>query len=114
MCCNFSILKKTENGLLIQMKCGNFQLSYKNLNFNLSQSELEGFLHYIKNIDCNYWEEEYRNSIYEKKIPIPTLQKNFIIMFDRSEIGELTVLLDFKIKNKTLKYNDINYPLNLN
>ena len=47
----------------------------------------------VKNIDCDYWEKEYENSIYQKKIPIPTLQSNLIILLERYEVLELLILL---------------------
>ena len=113
--CELKVLNRTCNGVLVFCpKKGMYQLLFNNLTFSLSQDELDGFFGYIKSIDCNYWEQEYKNSIYEKKIPIPTLQKNFIILFDRTEICELTLLLNFKAKYEMLKSADIKYPLNLN
>lgn len=113
--CELKVLNRTSNGILVFCpKKGMYQLLFNNLTFSLNQVELDGFFDYIQNIDCNYWEQEYKNSIYEKKIPIPTLQKNFIILFERSEIYELTLLLNYKIRNKDLKFTDIKYPLNLN
>jgi hypothetical protein len=113
--CELKVLNRTSNGVLVFCpRKGMYQLLFNNLTFSLSQPELDGFFDYIKNIDCNYWEQEYKNSIYEKKIPIPTLQKNFIILFDRFEISELILLLNFKLKDEGLKYADIKYPLNLN
>jgi hypothetical protein len=113
--CELRVLNRTTNGVLIFCpKKALYQLLFNNLTFSLTQAELEGFVDYVKNIDCNYWEMEYKNSVYEKKIPIPTLQKNFIILFDRSEIYELTSLMNFRIKDENLKYTEIKYPLNLN
>lgn len=113
--CELKVLNRTSNGVLIFCpRQGMYQLLFNNLTFNLSQIELNSFFDYIKNIDCNYWEKEYKNSIYQKKIPIPTLQKNFIILFDRFEIDELTLLLNCKNKEQDLKYANIKYPLNLN
>ena len=113
--CELKVLNRTSNGVLVfcQRKAM-YQLLFNNLTFSLNQVELDSFFEYIKNIDCTYWEMEYRNSIYEKKIPIPTLQKNFIILFDRLEINELKFLLNFKTKVEDLKYADIKYPVNLN
>ena len=112
MCCNFSIVKKTENGQLILLKgCGNYQLTFKNLTFNLTKAELQSFHSYLKNIDIEYWEKEYEHSIYEKKIPIPTLQSNLIILINRYEIYELITLLQFKTKVSSLQSSDINYTI---
>jgi hypothetical protein len=113
--CELKVLNRTSNGVLVFCpKKGMYQLLFNNLTFSLTQPELDGFFEYIKGIDCDYWETEYKNSIYEKKIPIPTLQKNFIILFDRSEICELALLMDLMSKDEILGYADIKYPLNLN
>jgi len=113
--CELKVLNRTSNGILISCpKKAIYQLLFNNLTFSLSQAEFDNFFDYIRNVDCNYWEQEYRNSIYEKKIPIPTLQKNFIILLDRSEICELIFLMDYKNKEEALRYSDIKYPLNLN
>jgi hypothetical protein len=108
MCCNYSILKQTQNGMLIFLKgCGNYQLTFNNLNFSLSEEELIAFANYLKRIDIDYWEMEYEHSIYKKKIPIPTLQNNFIILINRLELYELLLLLNMENTNEMLSYNDL-------
>ena len=115
MCRHFKYLTKNRNGFLVYCnKSKAYQLSYKNLNFNLTDDELDGLVKYLKNIDCEYWEKEYENSIYDKKIPIPTLQSNFIILLERHEVLELLILLDVVKPKKFLYVNDIDYPINLN
>ena len=69
---------------------------------------------YLKNIDCDYWEKEYENSIYQKKIPIPTLQTNFMILLERNEVNELLFLLDKPDSKEYLSVEDINYQIYLN
>lgn len=94
--------------MLIFLKgCGNYQLTFNNLNFSLTEDELIGFANYLKRIDIDYWEKEYEHSIYKKKIPIPSLQSNFIILINRLELYELLVLLNFENTNKMLSYNDL-------
>lgn len=94
MKCNYVLLKETENGQLVYMKKQDrYQLTYKNLNFSLSLIELNTLYRYLTNIDADYWEKEYENSIYGRKIPIPTTQKNFIIMLNPFELIELQFLL---------------------
>lgn len=115
MCCKYSIVNQSENGMLVLLKgCGNYQLTFNNLNFNLTPSELEHLSKFLKTIDCKYWEKEYENSIYEKKIPIPTLQSNLMILLNRFEVSELIELLSFKKTEKLLKSKDINYGLHWN
>lgn len=115
MCCNYIKIQETQNGLLIYMRgCKKFQLSFKNLYFSLDKFELDEFLKFLKKIDINYWEKEYENSIYEKKIPIPTIQKNLIILMDRYEIKELITLLDYNTKDEFLSVQQIKYTIHYN
>jgi len=108
MCYNFKIVSRTQNGILVKTNCGIYQLSYKNLNFNLTKTEFDSFLNYLIKIDCNYWEKEYENSIYEKKIPIPTLQSNFMILLDKTELFELVTLMKVSTEEEFLKFKDFN------
>lgn len=115
MCQNIKYLSKSLNGNLIQCNNSkNYQLYYKNLTFNLTPFELESFKTYLLKIDISYWEKEYENSIYDKKIPIPTLQINLILLIDRHELYELVNLLNFKQQEAYLTLEDIKYPINLN
>jgi hypothetical protein len=115
MCNSFKYLTKNRNGFLIFCsKSGTYQLSYKNLNFNLTLEELNSLVGYLKSIDCNYWEKEYENSIYVKKIPIPTLQSNLIILLERYEVFELLILLEIKKPKVYLSVSEIDYPIHLN
>lgn len=94
--------------MLIFMKgCGNYQLTFNNLNFSLTEEELIAFKEYLKQINIEYWEKEYEHSIYKKKIPIPTLQSNFIILINRLELYELLLLLNIDKGNEMLSYNNL-------
>lgn len=115
MCKPFKYLTKNSNGFLVYCsKSETYQLSYKNLNFNLTREELEGLVMYLKNIDCDYWEKEYKNSIYKKKIPIPTLQSNLMILLERYEVHELLNLLEVNIEKEFLSLEDLKFILCLN
>ncbi|MEO8516324.1 MAG: DUF6686 family protein [Flavobacterium sp.] len=115
MCQKIKYLSQTQNGILIQCSHSeNYQLSFKNLNFNLTTIELNSFSDFLQKIDVDYWEREYENSIFEKKIPIPTLQSNFIILINRFELKELITLLNFKKKKIYLSSKDIKYSMSLN
>ncbi len=74
--------------------CNKYQLTYNNLNFSLTNCELRALKKYLSRIKPDYWEKEYENSVYEKKIPIPTTQDNFIIMINRVELFELQLLIN--------------------
>lgn len=94
--------------MLIFLKgCGNYQLTFNNLNFSLTEEELIAFKEYLKQINIEYWEKEYEHSIYKKKIPIPTLQSNFIILVNRFELYELLLLLNIDNTTEILGYNDL-------
>ncbi|PWA09654.1 hypothetical protein DB891_08225 [Flavobacterium laiguense] len=86
-----------------------YQLLFNNLTFDLSSVEMTSFANYLDQIDIDYWETEYKYSIYEKKIPIPTLQSNFIILLNRKELEELRYLVDCINEYKILKPFEINY-----
>lgn len=113
--CQFKILRKSTNGILLFCDHSNsFQLSYKNLLIDLSSCELLEFIKYFKKINCPYWEKEYVNSIYEKKIPIPTNQRNLMVMMNVSEIQEILFLVGNFKSCHFLKVDDIDYKLVLN
>src|SRR6187402_2608106 len=107
--CN-QILNRISNGIL--MYCHHrdmYQLLFNNLTFDFSGTEMTSFTNYLDQIDIDYWEREYKNSIYDKKIPIPTLQSNFIILLNRKEVQELRFLVDCISEYKILKPVEINY-----
>ncbi|KGD68220.1 DUF6686 family protein [Flavobacterium aquatile] len=110
--CHFKIINRTSNGFLLFCPKRNlYNVSFNNLTFNFDPSEMFSFISFLDKIDTNYWEKEYENSIYEKKIPIPTLQSNFIILLNRNELNELRILLDFKTLKQLLKSGEINYKI---
>jgi hypothetical protein len=108
--CNLKILNRTSNGILLYCHDRDmYQLLFNNLTFDLSSIEMTSFSNYLEQIDIDYWETEYQHSIYEKKIPIPTLQSNFIILLNRKELEELRFLVDCVYEDKILKPVEINY-----
>ncbi|WP_268847641.1 DUF6686 family protein [Flavobacterium aestivum] len=108
--CNLKILNRTSNGILLYCHDRDmYQLLFNNLTFDLSSIEMTSFSNYLDQIDIDYWETEYQHSIYERKIPIPTLQSNFIILLNRKELEELRFLVDCVCEDKILKPVDINY-----
>ncbi len=113
--CNFKTLNKTTNGVLFFCpKNRTFNLSFNNLTFNFNNKELFEFIAFIEKIDCDYWEKEYKNSVYPKRIPVPTQQSNFIILLNRQEVEELRFLLNFEKTGEFLKLHQIQYTLILN
>lgn len=110
--CTLNILNRTNNGLLFFCQHSTlYNLSFNNLTFNFDTTEFDRFRVYLNSIDSDYWEKEYENSIYEKKIPIPTLQNNFIILLNRYELEELKILVDFSHRARLLDPEEINYKM---
>src|SRR5690606_31963084 len=114
MCHNIRIESQTKNGVVVTCTdCDKYQVLYKNLNFNFEQHEYDSFINYLSSIDSESWELEYKNSIYSKRIPIPTAQQNLMILVNSEELLELKKLL---IKNehcviKGISFNEINYNM---
>ena len=112
MCFNLKILNRTNNGMLMFCPKNNFfQLSFNNLMFNLNSTELYALTSYLDNLEIDFWESEYKNSIYDRKIPIPTLQANLVILLNKSEVFEMHNLLDCTREEKILRCYEIDYQL---
>ena len=113
--CNLKILNRTSNGILIY--CENremYQLLFNNIIFDFNSMEMDSFSSYLNQIDVKFWETEYKNSIYDKKIPIPSIQTNLIIMLNKKELEELKFLIDCINQYKILKPIEISYQVFLN
>lgn len=110
--CNLKILNRTSNGILLYCQHRDrYQLLFNNLTFDFKSIEMTSFTNYLDQIDIDYWEREYKHSIFEKKIPIPTSQSNFIILLDRKELEELRFLVDCIGENRILKPKEISYMM---
>lgn len=118
MCENkVKIISKVKSGQLSFCKaCGNYHLEFNNIFLEFNQEEFEQFKLYITGIDVDYWERRYNCSNTERKIPIPTVQKKLLLVFNNLEIRELQLLFSgFSIKyTNTLNLCDIDYTLILN
>jgi hypothetical protein len=109
-------LRRTKDGLLVYCCCTkSYQLLFKNINLNFTQDEMESFYKYVNEIDEDFWEQEYCNSIYSKKIPIPSEQTNLMILLDRIDLYELRALLNFRDREiKIIGFREIDYTILLN
>lgn len=114
--CEIKFLKQTSSGILLFCNHSNlYQILFKNINFNLTVLELDGLRNYINNIDETYWEWEFKNSIYSKKIPLPTTQENLMILLNVSDLAEIRTLLNYKTNISTyISYRDIDYKIIFN
>lgn len=111
MCKHLQILNRSKNGLLIFCKHNYmYQLLFNNLNFNFTQEEFESFQRYMYTLEVEYWEQEFKYSIYNKRIPIPTIQSNLLILLNKAEVLELKRLIEMhQSGHELIKASDINY-----
>ena len=120
MCYSVKLLTKVKSGKLLYCKtCKVFHLSFNNMFFELSLEELNSLKSYINSLDIDYWEQMHSCFKLKRKIPLPSAQKNLVFMFNRQEIQQLKMLLDFNKSNTgsidyTIGLDDIDYTLILN
>lgn len=110
-------LAKVKSGhLTMCTKCSNYHLTFNNIFFEFTQKELNQFKIYVAEIDLEYWEFYYPCPQLKRNIPIPSLQKNLILLFNRQEIEELKKLLFYDSYHcpTTLNSDEIDYQLILN
>ncbi len=117
MCHNIKLLSRTKSGELSFCKaCNVFHLVFNNLFFELNVKEFNRLRSYIYTIKVDYWEHKYACPKIRRKIPLPSMQDNLIIMFNRKEIKELRLLLSANpvgIDN-LLSVDDIDYAMIIN
>ncbi len=112
MCHSLKKLSKGNSGeLLICEQCNIYHLEFNNMYFEFNTEQFEHFKSYVLAVDCLYWECMYEKANFKRKIPIPSMQENLVLMFNRQEMAELKSLLRFK-GNKALtllNVDDIDY-----
>ncbi len=115
MCHQIKSLIKVKSGeLSICEACKVYHLEFNNIYLEFGESQFKEFKMFLSKIDSSYWEQKYACAKFKRKIPIPSLQPNLILMFNRQEIEELKTLVFLK-KNKTLlNVDDIDYKCVLN
>lgn len=65
----------------------------------------------------DYWECKYASTKIKRKIPIPAMQQNLVLIFKREEIRELQMLFTTTVKdvfNSFIGVTDIDYKFILN
>ena len=117
MCHNIKTIAKVKSGELSMCKrCNVYHLSFNNLFFEFTTEELNSFKKYLFLLEIDYWEHKYDCSKIKRKIPIPSMQQNLFLMFNRQEIEELKSLF-YKQENNSfasLNVDDIDYTYILN
>ena len=117
MCFKAKVINHTQNGIFLQCEaCKSYQVSFGNIFLELTQEELNHFKKFLEDLDPDHWEQVYCNCSIKRKVPIPTLQSNLQIMFNRNELEELKNLLGMT-KNDTselITVEKVDYTLILN
>lgn len=116
MCHNLEIVSKVKSGELCLCKhCNIYHLEFNNIYFEFSFQQFNYFKAYILGVDCQFWEQKYACAKFKRKIPIPSMQDNLVLMFNRQEIEELKTLVSCKKStNPILNVDDIDYAFILN
>lgn len=117
MCQRLRKLSKSNSGeLLVCEQRLIYHLEFNNMYFEFNENQFDHFKMYVLGIDCQYWECKYACSSFKRKIPIPSMQDNLLLMFSRQEIEELKSLLRFENREAAalLNVDDIDYRFILN
>ncbi|TPN87022.1 DUF6686 family protein [Aquimarina algicola] len=94
MCQNIRIISEIKTGQLAKCDtCQLYHLTFNNLLFQFTIEEFESFRKYLYHLEVDYWEHKHIDSDLSRKIPIPTLQENLFLMFNRKEINDLKKLV---------------------
>lgn len=112
MCQNIQIISEIKGGQLAKCNvCKQYHITYNNLLLQLTEQEFQSFRKYLCTPQIEYWEHKHANSNLSRKIPVPTLQSNLFLMFNRKEIDDLQQLVfDSNYDaSKVLKIHEIEY-----
>ena len=117
MCNKIRTISKVNSGeLSICDNCNVYHLEFNNIYFEFTTEQYKQFKSYLLAIEEEYWENKYASAKVKRKIPIPSLQSNLVLMFNRQEMKELKFL--FCNQNNAfenyINIDDINYTLILN
>lgn len=117
MCSSLTTIGQVNGNKLTFCKaCKMYHLEFTNIYLEFTEQQFKEFREYLLTIEVAYWELKYACVKIKRKVPIPTTQKNLILMFNRHEIDELKALLFSKSNPKTqlLDVSQIDYTLVLN
>ncbi|OUS02554.1 hypothetical protein A9Q86_03365 [Flavobacteriales bacterium 33_180_T64] len=117
MCHNIRTISIVKSGeLSICENCNVYHLEFNNIYFEFTIQQFKQFKDYLDAIEIGFWERKYTCSKMKRKIPIPSIQNNLVLMFNRQEIKELQCLfsLDANSSTKLLLLSEIDYTLIVN
>ena len=117
MCHNVKTISKVSSGeLSICENCNIYHLEFNNIYFEFTQHQYHRFKSYLLSIEEDYWEEMYADAKVKRKIPIPSIQENLVLMFNKQEILELKALFCHRgnVYENEITLIDIDYTFILN
>ncbi|KAA5823669.1 hypothetical protein FPF71_13305 [Algibacter amylolyticus] len=118
MCTKIKVLSKVKSGeLYLCCQCEIYHLEFNNIYLELNKKEFKQFKSYILDLEIEYWQIKYASARVKRKIPIPSMQHNLVLMFNSQEILELKHLFSTTsnhVFTKNLTTKDIDYTLILN
>lgn len=117
MCHQVKTIAKNCNGnLSFCADCRRYHLTFNNIFIELSRKEMRAFKKFVGEIKMEYWENKYDGQVMERKIPIPTMQSNLVLLFNKQELESLKELIFWKKRKSQvfLSVLDIDYTLFLN
>ncbi len=108
-------LSKTKSGeLYLCEHCESYHLEFNNIYFEFTEEQFYQFKSYVLAIEVEYWEHKYACGRVKRKVPIPTMHPNLVLMFNRHEIFELIDLFQYEQGQKLLTVTDIDYTFIIN
>lgn len=118
MCEKLIKIKQNEYGELNYCtKDQLYHLMFNNFHLMLDQDEYESLKIYISEIDIKFWLDKFCDTSFRRKIPIPTIQENLILVFDIIEFINLKSLFFYHPNQENLLYlstSQIEYNIILN
>ena len=117
MCNSLTTISQVNHGILTFCKnCKIYHLEFANIYLEFSEEQFEEFKAYVLTIEISYWQHKYANVNIKRKIPIPTMQDNLMLLFNKHEIEELKALFCSKSTTEKLllDVSQIDYTLVMN
>ena len=108
------LLGKVKSGeLTVCLDFNHYHLTFNNIFFEFTYEEYIYFKKYINQLDTAYWNENYPCPRVKKNIPVPTLQRNLVLLFNQQEIEELRILFNDSAyqEYKEISIKDIDYTV---
>lgn len=113
MCDFVRLIGRVKSGeLTLCMSCNHYHLTFNNMLFEFTEMEFSQFKKYIFQLEIPCQSGVNRPSKVSRNIPVPTLQKNLVLIFSPMEIEELKNLFSYQFYHKYQRISaaEIDYP----